>query len=146
MNETVESKYKISRIILGICGFLMVGLGTLGIFLPILPTVPLYLVAVFCFSKASKRYEKWLRNTKIFKKRVYFFDKYRVMTLRSMFSILIFVSCILAVTCLLTDKIIVSIVLPAASAAQYLYFILRVKPVSRAEIRKLIAFEAQARS
>jgi len=146
MSEAAESKYKISRIILVICGFLMVGLGTLGMFLPILPTVPLYLVAVFCFSRGSRRYEKWLRNTKVFKKRVYFFDKYKVMTLWSMFSILLFVSGILAVTCLLTDKLIVSIVLPAASIAQYLYFIFRVKPVTRAEIRKLIALEAQAGS
>ncbi len=47
-------------------GFLATGLGFLGVFLPLLPTVPFILLAMFCFSKSSRRFELWLINHKWF--------------------------------------------------------------------------------
>jgi hypothetical protein len=43
-------------------GWLMVGLGFVGVFVPGLPTVPFLLVALWAFSKSSDRFHDWLYN------------------------------------------------------------------------------------
>ena len=47
-------------------GALALALGVLGIFLPLLPTTPLVLVAGFCFARGSKRAHTWLLQHRVF--------------------------------------------------------------------------------
>ena len=59
------------KIINGICvilAFVCVGLGTVGIVLPILPTTPLFLAAACLFAKGSTKFHKWFLNTTLYKK------------------------------------------------------------------------------
>ena len=45
-------------------------LGFIGVFIPVLPTTPLLLLAAFLFSRSSERLDAWLRSTPVYKKYV----------------------------------------------------------------------------
>ena len=51
---------RLLRLFLLGAGFLAVGLGTVGIFVPLLPTVPFLLLAAACFARSSERFHNWL--------------------------------------------------------------------------------------
>jgi uncharacterized membrane protein YbaN (DUF454 family) len=47
-------------------GFIFLGLGVIGVFLPLLPTTPFLLVAAGCFAKSSEKWHQWLLSNRIF--------------------------------------------------------------------------------
>lgn len=61
MHKSVIGKWFLTTV-----GFLSVGLAVLGIFLPLLPTTPLLLLAAACFMRTSPRFYTWLINHKLF--------------------------------------------------------------------------------
>lgn len=53
-------KNDILRWILICCGWLSIVGGVIGVFLPLVPTVPLLLLASACFARSSERFHSWL--------------------------------------------------------------------------------------
>lgn len=49
-----------TRFIWMLCGGVALVLGVVGIFLPLMPTVPLLLMAAFCFARSSQALHDWL--------------------------------------------------------------------------------------
>jgi uncharacterized membrane protein YbaN (DUF454 family) len=49
-----------ARTIFLVCGLLALGMGLIGIALPILPTVPFLLLAAFCFARSQPAWEQRL--------------------------------------------------------------------------------------
>jgi uncharacterized membrane protein YbaN (DUF454 family) len=54
------------RILLVAFGLICLALGALGIFVPLLPTTPLVLVAAFAFANSSEKLHQWLLDHNVF--------------------------------------------------------------------------------
>jgi len=57
---------KLKKLIFIALGFFFVGLGAIGIIMPLLPTTPFMLLAAILFSKSSQRFHKWLLKNRLF--------------------------------------------------------------------------------
>ncbi len=54
------------RVVFAVLGAAFLAAGAIGIFVPVLPTVPLWLVAAACFARSSSRVYNWLLNHRHF--------------------------------------------------------------------------------
>ncbi|WML42306.1 YbaN family protein [Neobacillus sp. OS1-2] len=110
-------------------GFLALGLGILGIILPLLPTTPLLLLASFCFVKGSERFEHWFKGTTIYKRHLENFVRERAMTLQQKLTILLFADVMIAIAFFFLDRTILRIMLLLIVANKYYYFIFKIKTI-----------------
>jgi len=76
------------RIALIVAGSVSVALGTLGVFLPLLPTTPFLLLAAACFIRSSDRLYAWLMNNKVLGPYIRNYREKRGMTLGTKVTVL----------------------------------------------------------
>lgn len=118
---------KIINIFWIVLGFICLGLGVIGIIMPILPTTPFFMVTVVCFAKGSERLKKWFMGTSFHKKYIQSFYEKKGMTLKNKLIILSFASIMLAAAFYFSAKLYARILIACVIAAKYYVFMFKIK-------------------
>jgi hypothetical protein len=86
------------RWLLMAAGALCVLLGVIGIFLPLLPTTPLMLLAAACFARSSRRFHDWLLANRTFGPLILEWERHRSIPRRTKLTAIALMSATLAVS------------------------------------------------
>ena len=127
---------KLKQIIFLIIGCLSLALGCVGIVLPILPTVPFFLLTVFCFANSSQKLHDWFIGTQMYKKHLESFVQKKGMTVRTKATILTSVTALMAVGFVLMLRkgiIVPCVILAVVWVCHLVYFLFGVKTIPAAE-------------
>ena len=117
------------RIIWLLAGFLAMGIGAVGVALPVLPTTPFLLLASFCLAKGSDRFHRWFTGTKLYKRHLESFVKNRSMTLKTKFSLLIPASCMLLLAFLAMQNVYGRAFILFLILFKYVYFFTKIRTI-----------------
>ena len=124
----------IKKAILVTVGCMTLGLGCVGIVLPILPTVPFFLITLYCFSASSERLHNWFIGTRLYKNHLESYVQKRGMTMKTKLTIIGMVTALMTVGFVLMSKAPVGrIVLSVVWVCHLAYFLLVVKTIRREE-------------
>lgn len=126
----------IKKIIFIVAGCICFALGTVGVFLPILPTTPFYLITLYCFARSSKRLEDWFKGTKLYKKHLESFVEKKGMLPQTKASILITVTLLMGLGIFFMGRKgiwIPCIILGVVWAVHLIYFLFFVKTIKAEE-------------
>lgn len=97
MKTTEQHSNVVVRYIFLTVGAISFVLGTAGIVIPLFPTVPFYMLTLFCLDRGSERFHNMFLESSLYQKTVGAYERDKALTLRTKLSILLSVSTIMAV-------------------------------------------------
>ncbi len=116
------------KIIYIIIGSIALALGTVGTVLPILPTVPFFMLAAFCFAKSSEKLHNWFTGTKLYQDNLADFVAGKGMTVKTKVRIMVTVTILMSIGFIMMHKVVVGrIVLGCVWVFHVLYFVFGIK-------------------
>ncbi len=115
-------------------GFLSLGLGLVGIILPILPTTPFILLAAVLFAKSSDKFHKWLQSTNIYKNYVGKWMTSKSMTAKEKIKVLLIVTILLGISTYFAPIWHVKAFILVILAGHYYFLIFRMKTAKENKI------------
>jgi uncharacterized membrane protein YbaN (DUF454 family) len=118
-------KNKILRNLLVGAGFISIGIGVIGIFVPLLPATDFFLLAALCFGASSPKFYHWLLFNKLFGKYIRDYKEGRGMSLGTKIWTLIFLWCSIGYSVYVINNLFVKILLLiiAAGVTLHLFYI-----------------------
>ena len=118
---------KIGYIALGCIG---VGLGAVGVVLPLLPAFPFLLLAAFCFARSSERLDRWFKGTKLYKENLESFVQGKGMTKKTKVRIMVTVTLLMSIGFVMMHAVPVGrVVLGCVWVFHILYFCFGVRTI-----------------
>lgn len=122
---------KLKKILWITGGLIAFALGTAGTVLPIVPTVPLYLLAAFFFINSSNSMYDWFVRTKLYKKHLLPYLQAGGLTAKAKKALIIFVTLQIIIAALIVkDSIVGMIVLAVLYTGFLLSMVFAVKTIS----------------
>ena len=121
----------IKKLLYILIGFISMGIGIIGIIVPVLPTTPFLILSSFCFVRGSEKFDAWFRETKIYKDYAEDFIREGAMTLGRKIRILLFADFMLAFPLIILDNIILKIMIVLIIFIKYYYFIFKIKTIKK---------------
>jgi len=118
---------KLKNFLLICAGFICIGIGTIGIIMPLVPTTPFILLAALCFAKGSACFHQWLTSQPLYKKHLESFAATRSMTLKTKLAILLPATAMLFIVGLMSGSLHLQIFIAILLGIKYLYFIFAIK-------------------
>ncbi len=118
------------KIIYAIFGLFFLGLGFIGIWLPILPTVPFLLLASFFLAKSSTKVNQWFKSTQIYQTYLKDFEETKMMKMKTKLSILIFASVLLIAGAIFTPIFWVKLLIIGLMLIKWYVFMFVIKTAS----------------
>lgn len=103
MSEQPDEQGGPRRLLLRGVGFLAVGLGLLGAFLPLLPTTPFVLLASACFARSSPRLDEWLHEHEVLGPPLNAWENHRALPRRAKYTVIALLWVSLPVSAYLVD-------------------------------------------
>ena len=113
MKTTEQHSNVVIRYIFLTIGAICFCLGTAGIVLPILPTVPFYMLTLFCLARGSERFHRMFLESPLYKKTVGAYERDKALTLRAKLSILASVTTIMLIGAYFSRNIPVALIIMA---------------------------------